>query len=330
MKNGPDKNKDKIEPSPDQAGGADSGWPGGLYLVPSPLGHLGDLSFRAGETLRAADLVAAEDTRRSLKLLNHLGLKRPLVSYREQNHSRIWPRIAAILSDGGRVALLTDAGAPGISDPGAALVRAVRAAGFTVIPLPGPSAVITALTASGFSADRFTFGGFLPARPKERREFLADLARHPWTLVFFEAPHRLPEALADLAAAFGPRPALLAREMTKLHEEYLAADLQTLAAEIAARPRKGEMTIVVEGLGGGQEKKPLDLARISEMALTDPRPTKLLAAFLAAETGRGRGEIYQLLLAARKDASWSRPDEQRTAPDNNLQTDQAAAKKGRK
>lgn len=278
-----------------------SGLPGGLYLLPSPLGNLADLSHRVEEVLHAADLVAAEDTRRSLKLLNHLSLTRPLVSYREQNHSRAWPKIAAVLAGGGRVALLTDAGAPGISDPGAALVRATREAGFAVIPLPGPSAVITALSASGFSADRFTFAGFIPARGKERRDFLADLARHPWTLVFFEAPHRLTEALADLAAAFGPRPALLAREMTKLHEEFFFADLETMAADVAARPRKGEMTIVVEGYGGGEEKVELDLERLKETARTDPRPTKVLAAELAAETGRGRGEIYQLLLAARRD-----------------------------
>lgn len=278
-----------------------SGLANGLYLLPSPLGNLGDLSHRVEEALKAADLVAAEDTRRSLKLLNHLGLNRPLVSYREQNHSRIWPKITAVLADGGRVALLTDAGAPGISDPGAALVRATREAGFAVIPLPGPSAVITALSASGFSADRFTFAGFIPARGKERRDFLAGLTRHPWTLVFFEAPHRLAEALADLAAAFGPRPALLAREMTKLHEEYFFADLGTLADEVAARPRKGEMTIVVEGYIGGEEKEDLDLERLKEMARTDTRPTKVLAAELAAETGRGRGQIYQLLLAARRD-----------------------------
>ena len=301
MKNNPDKKISVLEASAEPGLELASDWPGGLYLLPSPLGNLGDLSRRIEAALQAADLVAAEDTRRSLKLLNHLGLNRPLISYREQNHHRAWPRISATLAEGGRVALLTDAGAPGVSDPGAALVRAAREAGFAVIPLPGPSAVITALTASGFSADRFTFAGFIPARGKERRDFLAGLVRHPWTLVFFEAPHRLAEALADLSAAFGPRPALLAREMTKVHEEYLFADLPTLAAEVAARPRKGEMTLVVEGFSGGEEKTDLDLERLREMARTDPRPTKVLAAELAAETGRGRGEIYQLLLAARRD-----------------------------
>lgn len=274
--------------------------PGGLYLAPSPLGNLGDLSRRVAETLEAADLVAAEDTRRSLKLLNHLGLNRPLISYRQQNHQRAWPQIAAVLAEGGRVVLLTDAGAPGVSDPGAELVRAARAEGFSIIPLPGPSAVVTALMASGFSADRFTFAGFIPARPKERRDFLAGLSGHQWTLVFFEAPHRLAESLADLAAAFGPRPALLAREMTKIHEEYLSADLAALAADVAARPRKGEITLVVEGFRDDGAKAPLDLDRLEALARSDPRPTKVLAAELAAETGRGRSEIYQLLLAARR------------------------------
>ena len=282
-------------PSPDENRPAP-----GLYLVPSPLGNLGDLTLRVIETLKEADLVVAEDTRRTLKLLNHLNIRRPLFSYREQNHQRAWPKIAEVLRNNGRVALVTDAGSPAVSDPGAELAREARAAGFRIIPLPGPSAVITALTASGFGADRFTFAGFIPARPKERRDFLSGLTRHPWTLVFFETPHRLAESLADLAEAFGPRPALLAREMTKLHEEYLAADLQSLAADVAAHPRKGEITLVVAGWTGSDEKPPLDLDRLRDLARNDPRPTKVLAAELAKESGRGRGEIYQLLLAARR------------------------------
>ncbi len=273
----------------------------GLYLVPSPLGNLEDLTLRAARVLEGADLVAAEDTRRALKLLNHLGLRPPLISYREENHKRAWPKIAAALEAGGLAALLTDAGSPGVSDPGAALAAEARQAGFAVIPLPGPSAVVTALMASGFSADRFTFAGFIPSRPRERRAFLSSLTDHPWTLAFFEAPHRLAESLADLAEIFGPRPALLAREMTKIHEEYLAADLETLAAEVKAAPRKGEMTIVVKGRTEPEEAPELDMERIREAALSDPRPTKLLAAALAEEWGRGRGEMYRLILEARAD-----------------------------
>lgn len=283
-----------------QADAAENNPAPGLYLVPSPLGHLGDLTLRVIETLKRSDLVVAEDTRRTLKLLNHLDIRRPLISYREQNHQRVWPRISETLKNNGRVSLVTDAGSPAVSDPGAALTREARAAGFQIIPLPGPSAVITALTASGFCADRFTFAGFIPARSKERREFLKALVRHPWTLVFFETPHRLAESLADLAEAFGPRPALLAREMTKLHEEYLAADLISMADEVAAHPRKGEVTLVIDGWTGSEEKAELDLERLDQLARTDPRPTKAVAAELAKEYGRSRSEIYQLLLSARR------------------------------
>lgn len=273
---------------------------GGLYLVPGPLGNLGDLTVRAREILGRADLICAEDTRRSLKLLNHLGLNRPLQSYREQNHLQAWPRIAAVLSIGGVVALMTDAGSPTISDPGAMLVASARAGGFTINSLPGPSAVITALAASGFSGDQFTFAGFLPTRAVVRREVLASLARHPWTLIFFEAPHRLVAGLADLAAVFGSRPALLAREMTKIHEELIFADLRTLADLVAARVLKGEITIVVEGFKGEEEKITLDMDLLRKLALADPRPTKTLVADLAAEFGRSRHEIYQFILGARK------------------------------
>lgn len=277
-----------------------NGISGGLYLVPSPLGNLGDLTFRAAEVLKAADLVAAEDTRRALKLLNHLNVRVSIISYREQNHRAAWPKIADILAAGGRVALLTDAGAPGVSDPGAALAAEARGAGFAIIPLPGPSAVVTALMASGFSADRFTFAGFIPARTTERRNFLLRLKEHPWTLVFFETPHRLAGSLADMAEIFGPRPALLAREMTKIHEEYFAGDLITLAADVSARPRRGEMTIAVEGQTAPQEAPPLDVERVRRLAQTDGRPTRALAAALAEESGRGRSELYQLILAARQ------------------------------
>lgn len=281
---------------------------GGLYLVPSPLGNLGDLTLRAIEILTEAQLVMAEDTRRSLKLLNHLGLKKTVLSYREQNHKRAWPRVAETLASGGVVALLTDAGSPSVSDPGAILVEEARVSGFNIIPLPGPSAVICALMASGFSADRFTFAGFLPPKKKERLDFLAPLAHHAWTLVFFEAPHRLAGSLADLAEIFKNRRALVAREMTKLHEEYLFGELPELAAEAASSPRKGEITIVVEGYQGGEEKKEIDMNRLKDLAENDPRPTKVLAAALSEESGRGRGEIYQLLLAVRRNSNngdWS-------------------------
>ena len=280
---------------------------GGLFLVPSPLGNLGDLTRRAAEVLASADLVCAEDTRRALKLLNHLGLRRRLTSYREHNHRRAWPRIEAVLAGGGRVALLTDAGSPTVSDPGAELARAARAAGHPVSALPGPSAVITALAASGLPADRFLFAGFPPARPAARRAFLAGLDRWPWTLVFFEAPHRLAASLADLAVVLGPRPACLAREMTKLHEEFLTADLAALAREAAERPRQGEMTIVVAGRTEADSPPPLDLEALDREARADPRPTRALAAELAVRWGRSRAEIYRLVVESRRRGRPERP-----------------------
>jgi 16S rRNA (cytidine1402-2'-O)-methyltransferase len=277
---------------------------GALWLVPGPLGNLGDLTRRAEATLAAADLVCAEDTRRALKLLSHLGLSRRLLSYREQNHCRAWPKIEETLAGGGLVALLTDAGTPAISDPGAALALAARAAGYQVSALPGPSAVVTALAASGLPADRFHFAGFPPARAAARRNFLAGLAAWPWTLVFFEAPHRLAASLADMAAAFGPRPAFLAREMTKFHEELLAADLAALAAEAATRPLAGEMTIVVGGFAGEAEPPDMEALKLElELAArADPRPTRELAAELARRWGGRRSEIYKLILASRNTA----------------------------
>lgn len=272
----------------------------GLYLVPSPLGNLGDLTLRVIEVIKKADMVCAEDTRRTLKLLNYLEVKVPLISYREQNHQKAWPKIAEVLAAGGKVALLTDAGSPAVSDPGAALAAAARADDFSVIPLPGPSAVISALMASGFSADRFTFAGFLPAKTGERRDYLQSLAACRWTLVFFETPHRLAASLVDLAEIFGDRQALLAREMTKLHEEYFFSGLEEMAEEVARNPRKGEMTLVVQGFSGQEEIKELDLEYIRKIALEDQRPVKVLAAELAVKYKRGRAELYKILTGFRR------------------------------
>ncbi len=273
----------------------------GLYLVPSPLGNLSDLTLRAIEVLTGADIVLAEDTRRSLKLLNHLGLRKSLLSYREQNHQRMWPKVAEMLADGAAIALLTDAGCPSVSDPGAELARAAGEAGFAVWPLPGPSAVTCALAASGFSADRFFFAGFLPSASKERRKFIEGLVPFPWTLVFFEAPHRLADSLADLTVALGPRPCFLAREMTKLHEEYLATDLAALTEDVEKNPRQGEITLVVGGNESPPTIEPLDEAEICAIARQDNRPTKALAAELAASTGHSRSKIYGLIVAARQE-----------------------------
>ncbi|MDR1545845.1 MAG: 16S rRNA (cytidine(1402)-2'-O)-methyltransferase [Deltaproteobacteria bacterium] len=284
----------------------------GLYLLAGPLGHLGDLTLRVIDLLTRADLVAAEDTRRALKLLSHLGLKKRLISYREQNHDRAWPVIRAVLAAGGLVALVSDAGAPAVADPGAALAAAARTAGFAVRPAPGPSAVVAALTASGFAARGFTFGGFLPVRSAQRRARLKELQDQE-ILIFFESPRRLAESLADLAAVLGPRPALMAREMTKLHEEYLALPLDALAAEVAARPRRGEITLVVGPPASGAsddlgrsapadeaDGRGAELEKLVERILAAGQPTRVAAAELAASTGWPKKAAYDLLVARRR------------------------------
>lgn len=220
---------------------------GTLWVCATPIGNLQDVSLRLLQTLREADLVAAEDTRRTLKLLNHFGIKKTLVSFHEHNARRQTPRLVERLRSGASVALVTDAGTPGISDPGAQLVEAAWAAGVAVRVVPGPSAVVAALAVSGFPGQPYWFEGFLPSRARARRERLQALRGLDATLVFFEAPHRLQESLRDLAEVLGDRPAALARELTKVHEEVHRGSLPELARRAAAGeiPAAGEITLVV-------------------------------------------------------------------------------------
>lgn len=224
---------------------------GTLYVVATPLGHLGDLTARAAELLRTVPVVAAEDTRRSRTLLTHLGASRPrLMSFHAHSGAGAAGGILRALADGDDVALVTDAGTPGISDPGAALVAQVRDAGFPVVPLPGASAVSTALSAAGLPADRYLFLGFLPRKGTERARLLARVAREEWTTVLFEAPGRLGALLGDLMTVAGPvRRAVVARELTKLHEELSAGTLAELAERYSGAPEsvRGECTVVIEG-----------------------------------------------------------------------------------
>ena len=221
---------------------------GTLYLVPTPIGNLGDLTDRARGDPAAADFTAAEDTRVSLRLLNHLGLKKPLVSYHQHNRAESGPRILRRLQAGETCALVTEAGKPAISDPGEDLVALCAEAGVPVCALAGPCAAVTALAVSGLSTGRFAFEGFLPAAGRERRERLAALAAEPRTMVFYEAPHRLLRTLEDLAAAFGEdRPAALCRELTKLHEEVLRLPLGQALARFREQPPRGEFVLVVAG-----------------------------------------------------------------------------------
>ena len=221
---------------------------GMLYLVPTPIGNLGDISIRCRQTLEEADFIAAEDTRVSLKLLNHLGIKKSLVSYYEHNKDFKGNVIVDRILAGETCALVSDAGSPAISDPGEDLVKQCAAAGITVCAIPGPCAVITALSISGQSTGRFCFEGFLSTAKKSRREHLESLVSENRTMVFYEAPHKLLSTLEDMAEAFGAdRPISLCRELTKLHEEVVRTTLGEAITKYTDQPPKGEFVLVVAG-----------------------------------------------------------------------------------
>lgn len=226
------------------------GDPGRLFVVATPLGNLEDLSPRAVRVLREVALIACEDTRRTAKLLHAHALRTPTTSYFEHNERAKGEQVLAALRAGHDVALVSDAGTPGISDPGYRLVRDARRAGLAVIPVPGPSAAVTALSVSGLPSDRFLFVGFLPARAGARRRALEELRGVPWTLVLYESPLRATATLSDLRDVLGDRDAFLCREATKLHEEYIAGRLSELAALLRGRERvRGEIVLVVAGAG---------------------------------------------------------------------------------
>ena len=219
-----------------------------LYLVPTPIGNLGDMSLRARQTLENADFIAAEDTRVSLKLLNHLEIKKPLVSYYEHNKTFKGGRIVERILAGETCALVSDAGSPAISDPGEDLVKECAAAGITVCAIPGPCAAITALSISGQSTGRFCFEGFLSMSKKSRREHLSSLRAEKRTMIFYEAPHKLMNTLEDMVEVFGAeRPVSFCRELTKLHEEVIRTTLGEAIVHFTETPPKGEFVLVVAG-----------------------------------------------------------------------------------
>ena len=265
-----------------------------LHVVATPIGNLGDLSPRAQQVLREVAAVCAEDTRRSGQLLAHFGIGTPLLALHEHNEQQLAERLVARLLGGEALALVSDAGTPLVSDPGYRLVRAARAAGIRVSPVPGPSALIAALSVAGLPSDRFTFEGFLPAKASARRERLAALAGEPRTLVFYESSHRIEESLADLRAAFGDdRPAVLARELTKLFETVLDGTLADLHARVAADAdqRKGEFVLVVQGVGEDADAKLAEGRRVHAVLARQLPPST--AAKLAAEiTGAPRKALY--------------------------------------
>jgi len=267
---------------------------GKLYVVGTPIGNLGDLSPRAAATLSACDFIAAEDTRVTLKLLRHLGISTPMVSYHEHNRRESGAAILRRIQAGEDCALVTDAGMPAISDPGEDLVRACRELGVPVESVPGPAAFVTALALSGFPSGRFTFEGFLSVNKRSRREHLASLAGETRTMLFYEAPHKLPATLRDFAAAFGPRPLAIARELTKLHEEVIRTDCEEAARLYADGSLKGEIVLVLAGAPPAQpEQIPLEeaVAMAKESLARGMAPAE--AAKQAAQaSGYRKSEIY--------------------------------------
>ncbi|MFL4972874.1 MAG: 16S rRNA (cytidine(1402)-2'-O)-methyltransferase [Microvirga sp.] len=280
--------------------------PAGLYVVATPIGNLRDVTFRALSVLAAAAAVLAEDTRITKRLLAHYGITTPLLTYNDHSSEAVRERMIHRLREGEALALVSDAGTPLVSDPGYRLVQAAIAAGLPVTPIPGPSAMLTALVVSGLPTDRFFFEGFLPAKSGARRTRLQAIAGIPGTLILYEAPHRLPEMLADAAEILGERPAVVARELTKLFETVRRGDLPDLARQFAQEgPPKGEIVVLVgEGTAGtpGPEADAALDARI-EAALAR-HSIKDAAALVAAETGLPKRDVYAraLALARAKDA----------------------------
>ena len=270
---------------------------GVLYLVGTPIGNLDDLSPRARRVLAGVQRIACEDTRRSGLLLQALGLKGRLISFHQHNQTARLPQLLEALAEGESVAVISDAGLPGISDPGEALVAAARQAGHAVICVPGPSAVTTALVSSGLPSGRFCFEGFLAPRSSQRRRQLADLASEPRTIVLFEAPHRLVDLLEDLLAVLGDRPLQVARELTKRHEQQVGPSVARALEHFRHTPPLGECTLVLGGAAPAQAPAWDEQAlRLELLALVDGGLSNREAARqLAERSGHSRRELYALL-----------------------------------
>ena len=271
---------------------------GKLHLVPTPIGNLGDISRRAAETLAGVDFIAAEDTRVTVKLLNHLGLKKPMTAYHRHNCGTAGPAVLERIQAGEDCALVTDAGTPAISDPGEDLVALCAGAGVAVESIPGPCALTVALSVSGLPTARFTFEGFLPLNKKNRRARLDALGGEERTMVFYEAPHKLRATLEDLADAFGPdRPLAVCRELTKLHEEVLRLTIGEAVEHYAAQEPRGEFVLVAGGRPAQAAAPDGDgaLAR-AEQLRRDGLPLKAAAAQAAEEFGVKRRALYNELL----------------------------------
>jgi 16S rRNA (cytidine1402-2'-O)-methyltransferase len=276
---------------------------GTLYIVATPIGNLADITQRALQVLREVDLIACEDTRHTRKLLNHFGIDTRAISYHERNERERAEQLCALLNEGKNVALVSDAGTPLISDPGFRLVNLAIEKGIPVVPVPGPSALVTALSASGLPSDQFYFAGFLPARANARRARLEELRNVPATLIFYEAPHRIAATLRDALEVLGDREAAIARELTKLHEEFARGKLSQLAEAFAkAENARGEIVLIINGalsdrpVDQTRENVPSRLAeRVRELE-SEGADVKLALKTAARELGLKRDEAYRLML----------------------------------
>ncbi len=301
--------RDEAVGSDDPAGSSDSSdavLAPGLYLVGTPIGNLEDITLRALRVMRTVDRIACEDTRQTQKLLNHFGIRKPLVSYHLHNEQGRAEELISGLQAGGRVAVVSDAGMPAIADPGETLVRAAVEAGIPVFPVPGANAALSALIASGLPAGQFTFHGFLPAKEGQRRTKLEQVrtqmaagAAEPATQIFYETPHRILEALADIVAVFGAgHEVVLARELTKLHEEFVRGPAERLRAELEARPSlRGEMVLLLDGrVGAGVAPAGAGELRLAEevaAAMREGLSEKDALKRVAKARGLGKSEAYR-------------------------------------
>lgn len=282
----------------------------GLYLVATPIGNLGDITLRALDVLKQADRIACEDTRQTQKLLNHYSIPTPTISYHEHNERERATKLIDELKQGARIAVVSDAGMPGISDPGSVLVREAIAAGIPVVPIPGASAALSALVASGLSTDEFHFLGFLPEKAGARRTRIEALAAQPsesaQTFIFYEAPHRISQTLVDLEAVFGPTLRVVAaRELTKLHEEFLRGTVSEVRAQLADRDRiRGEFVLLIEAPAkttrpGGphldSEMRETISRQVTRLQIESGLDEKEALKRLARESGKSKSELYREL-----------------------------------
>lgn len=273
---------------------------GTLYLCPTPIGNLEDITLRALKILKEVDYIAAEDTRVTVKLLNHYNIKTPLISYHEHNKKSQGPKLIALLKEGKDIALVTDAGTPGISDPGEDLVRDAIEAGINIVPLPGAVAAVCALVASGLSTKQFVFEGFLPKKSQERTKRLLELASDERTIVFYEAPHRIAKTLKALKDTLGNRRAVIAREMTKIHEEFIRGPLEELIQRFEEIKPKGEMVIVVEGAKADSNAPDGQGAVLSEHDVTPEELKGKLESIIKENIAQGHTKNQALKIAAEK------------------------------